>query len=397
MSGTRADWERFRRALEGEALPAMVIDLDALEFNAQLALQKLSGTSPTLRIATKSIRVPGILKRLQGLGAGRFRGLMTYSAKETATLAGEGFDDLLLAYPIGRPIEANLLAHCVAAGTQLWVVVDGPDQVRLLSDAATALGVQIKVCIDVDVSWRPLRGALHFGVRRSPIRSVKDAVGLCEVIERVKGVQLRGLLAYEAQVAGIRETNPTSRQLDPVRRLVKRQSVPHAASLRSEIVAALKARGHALDIVNGGGSGSLGTTPSDRSVTEVTAGSGFFCPHLFDHYDGLPFRPAALFAMAVTRHSDPDHVTAHGGGYVASGPAGKDRLPEVYLPPDIEPLDLEGFGEVQTPFKLLPGAPELRLGDPILCRHAKSGELAERFSEAWLIVGDRIVERIPTY
>lgn len=392
-----AEWERFRRALAGQRLPAMIVDLDALEHNVRVVLGRLERTPVTLRIATKSIRVPAVLDRLAELGRGRFKGLMTYSAYETAALAERGYNDLLLAYPPSRPDEAAVLADLVARGVRVSVVIDSPEHVRLLSDAAARVDVDLPVCIDLDVSWRPLRGSLHLGVRRSPIRDVQAALRLAEIIERVRYVRLVGLMAYEAQVAGIREFNPTSRSLDPMRRLVKAQSIPFAAARRAETVAALEARGHSLSIVNGGGTGSLASTPNDRSVTEVTVGSGFFCPHLFDHLEGLDFRPAALFALAVSRRSDTDHVTCFGGGYVASGPAGVDRHPTVYVPTGLTPLDLEGFGEVQTPFKVQPGCPELRLGDPVVCRHAKSGELAERFTSALLLRGEKVEQEAPTY
>ncbi|MBT9559174.1 MAG: alanine racemase [Myxococcales bacterium] len=391
-----AEWQRFRRALEDEDLPAAVLDLDALEHNARVVLGALR-PGQRLRIASKSIRVPAVLERLHALGRGQFVGLMTWSAFETRALAERGFDDLLLAYPIARPNEAAVLADLAAAGTTVAVVVDSVDQARLLGVAAAAKDTHVRVCLDVDVSLRPIGGRAHFGVRRSPIRDVETAIRVAEAVERQPGLRLVGLMAYEAQVAGIREHNPGSRHLDAIRRLIKRQSVPLAAARRAEIAAALEARGHHMEIVNGGGTGSLGSTPNDSTVTEVTAGSGFFCPHLFDHYEGLPLRPAAFFALAVSRRSDPDHITCFGGGYPASGPAGGDRLPQVHLPPGLEPLDLEGFGEVQTPFRVASDCPPLQLGDPIICRHAKAGELAERFARLLLLRGEVVEDHVATY
>jgi D-serine deaminase-like pyridoxal phosphate-dependent protein len=36
-------------------------------------------------------------------------------------------------------------------------------------------------------------------------------------------------------------------------------------------------------------------------------------------------------------------------------------------------------------------------GDPILFRHAKAGELAERFRTLHLIAGGRVLDEVPTY
>lgn len=391
-------WERWRRVLAGERLPCAVVDLAALERNQDLLVERMGAAPITLRLASKSVRVPAVLRHLLERGGPRFRGLMTFAAAETALLADLGFTDLLLAYPVGRAADAaSVAAVNVRGDTRAIVTVDSPEHVGLLAGAARDLGATVPLCIDLDLSWRPLRGRAHLGVRRSPIRGPAAARDLARRIADTEGVELVAVLAYEAQVAGIREHNPTSRGLDPIRRLIKRRSVPLARQRRRAVLDALRADGHQLEVVNGGGTGSVASTSADPSVTEVTAGSGFLCPHLFDHYAGLPLEPAAFFALSVTRRSDPDHVTCSGGGYVASGGAGPDRLPQAWLPPGLRPLELEGFGEVQTPFRLGRGAPPLALGDPVLCRHAKAGELAERFERVLLVRGEEIVDRVPTY
>ncbi|HND52613.1 MAG TPA: hypothetical protein PLV92_09460 [Pirellulaceae bacterium] len=148
--------------------------------------------------------------------------------------------------------------------------------------------------------------------------------------------------------------------------------------------------------MNGGGTGSVASTSADPSVTEVTAGSGLLCPTLFDRYDGLALAPALFFALAVSRIPERGFVTCAGGGYVASGPPGVSRLPSVYAPAGLETIGMEAFGEVQTPLRCGPGAPALKIGDPVICRPAKSGELAERFRLYHLVRGDRVVESAPT-
>ena len=89
-------------------------------------------------------------------------------------------------------------------------------------------------------------------------------------------------------------------------------------------------------------------------------------------------------------------VTCHGGGLIASGAAGPDRLPIPTFPEGLSLLPLEGAGEVQTPLRG-PGTQLLSLGDPVFFRHAKAGELAEHFNEYLLVRGERIVARAPTY
>jgi len=133
-----------------------------------------------------------------------------------------------------------------------------------------------------------------------------------------------------------------------------------------------------------------------NAVTEIGAGSGLYHPALFDGYRGFGGRPAALFALPVVRKPGPGVVTALGGGYLASGPADSGRLPRPYLPAGLRLDRNEGAGEVQTPL-LGRAARGLRIGDKVWLRHAKAGELCERFAELHLIEGDRIVSAVATY
>ncbi len=387
----RMNYADFKKLLANEALPCAIVDLDAVMANLDVALERLGPPPLTVRVASKSVRLPAVLDRL--LAHPRVQGLMTYSAAETLWLAEYGVDDILLAYPVGRPVEAEQL---VRAGQSSLVraMVDSRAQVDLLSTAAQASGTELRVCIDVDASAQI--AGMHAGVRRSPIRSVEAALKLASHIRSAPGVQLDALMSYEAVVAGMADRTPGSRWLDPLRSLLKAKSRSHVAALRPAVVAALREKGHTLHVVNGGGTGSIRSTSADESCTEVTVGSGFFAPHLFDNYHDLPLTPAAFFALSVCRVSDPGFVTCFGGGYAASGEAGASRLPKPHLPEGLQVVSTEGFGEVQTPLQVPPGT-QLSLGDPVICRHAKAGELMAWFDDVILVEAGRELGRAATY
>jgi D-serine deaminase-like pyridoxal phosphate-dependent protein len=399
-------YPRWRELLADARLPAAIVDLDAVDANLALIGSHLGRT--TLRPATKSLRIPALLSHISAALGDRLSGWMLYSAAEAELLAGHpetaALDDLLIAYPVGTRHDAARLVNLARRGKTLRVVIDAPDHVALLADASAGnTPPSLSVILDIDAAWRPLaplfpgRGGPHLGVRRSPLRTADAALQLARAAERA-GLRVSGLMAYEAQVAGIPDRSPGSRHLDPFRRLIRSASAPDIAARRAAIVRALRETGVALEIVNGGGSGSLLTTPHDPSVTEVTAGSGVLGPHAFDGYRGLPFSPAAFFALPVTRIPDPGHVTCAFGGFIASGAPPGTRAPTVHLPTGLSPLDAEGFGEVQTPLRRDPRvAPSLAVGDPVICRHAKAGELFEHFNEALLVRGDAIVGRASTY
>jgi D-serine deaminase-like pyridoxal phosphate-dependent protein len=388
-------WHRLRKAIAGEPLPCAVVDLDAFSENARTlnAIARTHGKA--LRLATKSIRCPRLLKMLLDSGEGTLRGLMTYTATETAYLASEGHDDLLLAYPTAQPSDAALLADLAAAGKTVAVVADDVEQLAALERAAAAAGTQLRICIEVDVSFRPV-GGVHLGGRRSPLHGVEDVVAFAERVRGHPHLVVDGVMAYEGHIAGVTDRNPFSPLMNAPKRVIKLLSKGEVANTRRDVAAALRAAGHPLRVLNGGGTGSLHWASAESALTEVTAGSGYLDSHLFSYYRDLRLRPAAYFALQVVRRPCQGMVTCHGGGYVASGEAGPDRLPVPALPPGGKLLGFEGAGEVQTPVQL-GSAVTLALGEPYFFRHAKAGELAEHFTEYLLVRGDRVVERAPTY
>src|SRR5690606_29626402 len=88
-------------------------------------------------------------------------------------------------------------------------------------------------------------------------------------------------------------------------------------------------------------------------------------------------------------------LTCNGGGYVASGVAEPLKLPKPYLPGGITLEANEGAGEVQTPIHYT--GSELQSGDPVFFRHAKAGELCERFNTLHLLRNGKIERTVTTY
>jgi D-serine deaminase-like pyridoxal phosphate-dependent protein len=131
-------------------------------------------------------------------------------------------------------------------------------------------------------------------------------------------------------------------------------------------------------------------------VTELTAGSGLVGPTLFDAYRRFSPEPALLFALPVVRRPGPGLAALFSGGYVASGTGTPDRLPRPYLPAGLGLTGAEGAGEVQTPVRG-PAADQLQAGDRVWLRHAKAGELAERFRDYHVLHEDGQLSTVPTY
>ena len=385
-------YEELERIFEGVDAPFAFVDLDAMWSNAAELLGRAKGTP--IRVASKSVRCRDLLEAILAHDAG-FRGLMTFTLTESLWLHEHGFDDLLLAYPTADRAALAELGRLEDEGAPI-VMVDSVEQLDLIEAAAPRPARPIRVCIELDLSWWPLGGRVKIGVKRSPIRTPEQAQALAREIVGRPGLELAALMGYEAHIAGLGDrplkgTVP----LSLVIRFVKRRSAAEIAERRAAVVAAVRAVAP-VPIVNGGGTGSIHTTREEDVVTEITAGSGFYAPTLFDRYSSFSLTPAAMFALPVVRRPSGGVATLLGGGYPASGPAGRDRLPAPHLPRGLRVDALEGAGEVQTPVTGSSAA-SLRVGANVYLRHAKAGELCERFNTLYLVRGGAIAGEVPTY
>jgi D-serine deaminase-like pyridoxal phosphate-dependent protein len=367
--------------------PFAVVDLDAFDANAADLLRRAGGKP--VRLASKSVRCRALAARARRAG---LRGTLAFTLPEALWLAAAGDDNLVVAYPtVDRAALRELAAG--PARERVTVTVDCREHLDLIAAAGATAAAPVRVCLDVDAGWRPLGERLRVGARRSPLHTPAQAAALAREIVARPEVELDGRMMYEAQIAGVGDRPAGNPLLGAAIRVMQRASARELAARRAAVVATVRAVAP-LRFVNGGGTGSVERTAAEPAVTEVAAGSGLLAPALFDDYGAFAPRPAAYFVLPVVRRPSPGVATALGGGYAASGPAGRDRLPRPALPPGLRLDRLEGAGEVQTP---LLGAAGLRVGDRVWMRHAKAGELCERFDALHLVRGAELVETVPTY
>lgn len=370
-------WESATSALRA---PLVAVDLEAFDANADDLVRRAGGLP--VRVASKSVRCRALLTRV--LGRPGFEGVMAYAVDEAAWLVEGGLRDVFVAYPSVDVEALRAVAASEELRREVTVTVDSVEHVRFLREV---LGPAVRgpgVALDVDCSLRV--GRLHLGVRRSPTRTPADALAVVRAATGV-GLEVRGLMFYDAQVAGLPDRGPHVRVL-------KQRSVRALAERRREVVDAVRSE-VALRFVNAGGTGSLHRFGGDPVVTELAAGSGLYGPTLFDGYDDFTPRPAMAFALPVVRRPAPGVVTAFGGGYVASGEPGWSRVPSP-VSRALALLRTEAAGEVQTPLHG-DGADALALGDRVWLRGAKAGELLERFDTVHLVAGGELVGSVPSY
>lgn len=351
---------------------------------------RASGTP--IRLASKSIRIRSLIQRVAELPG--FQGILSYNLNEAIWLVESGTsEDVVVAYPsadreaLHRLICDDHLRRCIT------LMVDSVEQLDLIDSAVPADSrPDLRVCVDIDASLE--LGKLHIGALRSPLRTPEQVRAFVRTLWTRKGFSLVGLMAYEGQIAG---TTDTSLAVAAMKAVSTRELAGRRAEIVSAVQQEIRVAGRPpLEFVNGGGTGSIEATSSEDAITEIGAGSGVIGPALFDGYNHFHPEPAEWFVVPVVRRPAPDTVTVAGGGRVASGPIGKDRLPKVDWPEGLKTAPLEGFGEVQTPLRG-DAARSMRIGDHVWMRPSKAGEQTEYINSVLVVSQGDIVDEWPTY
>jgi D-serine deaminase-like pyridoxal phosphate-dependent protein len=375
-------WKEYLKALNNPSAPVLFLDEANFLKNCQWVTENAG--SKKIRIATKSLRSKTIFKKILSLNP-VYQGLMTYDLREALWLRSEGFSDILMGYPTMDTFSLKELAKNPSGIT---LMVDLVDHLDYLEGIAREASSHFEICVDVDLSM-DLPG-VRFGVYRSKIQNENQLKVFLDKLKSCPHLKLTGLMGYEAQIAGVMDKESF------LMRVLKKISLRQLQDRRKNLVELIHSYGHVLKFVNGGGTGSLSETRTENCVTEITVGSGFYAPVLFDHYQDFTLSPALMFTLPIVRNPLPHIFTCHGGGYIASGELTLIKQPTPYLPLGVKLLKHEGAGEVQTPFEYH-GSEKLKIGDSIIMRHAKAGEVCERFPEIQIIKNGSVSETIKTY
>ena len=389
--GHKYDYTYYKQVFSGRAMPFAYLDLDLLDQNIREIIARADGRQ--VRLASKSLRSVAVLRRIFAADP-IFQGIMCFTVHEAVYLFTHGFNDLLVAYPAWHEDDIGAVAQATRAGASITLMIDSPEHVEHIAAIAERHGVRLPLCLEMDMSM-DLHG-LHFGPWRSPICTPAQARPVIGRIQASQYVWLDGLMGYEGQIAGLGDNFPGRAAKNAVVRRLKRRSIHEVAERRAAIVDQVKTYGLSLRFVNGGGTGSIVTTRAESAVTEITVGSGFYSPALFDNYRDFRYQPAAGYAIEIVRQPRPSIYTCLGGGYIASGSVGPEKLPLPYLPQGARLDPNEGAGEVQTPIHY-DGEIQLKLGDPVFMRHSKAGELCERFTHLLFVADGKIVDEVTTY
>src|SRR5207247_996181 len=207
-------------------------DLDALRVNAADMLRRAGGTP--IRVASKSLRCRALLRAVHEQDPG-FRGTLAFTLPEALWLASHGFRDLVVAYPTTDRAALRELAELTARDpdSRVTVMVDSTAHLDLTDGALGPERRPLRVCLELDCGWWPLGGRVKIGAKRSPVRTPERAAALARAVVSRPGFELVGVMAYEAQIAGVGDRPPGQALRGAAIRFVQRRSARELAARRA--------------------------------------------------------------------------------------------------------------------------------------------------------------------
>lgn len=316
--------------------PALVLDLNAFERNLQRMADTLQARGIRLRAHAKSHKCPEIAKRQVALGA---VGVCCQKVSEAAVFVAAGIQDVLVTNQVVSPAKIARLCQ-LAQHARIGVLVDHPQQVRLLREQAQASQVTLDVYVEVNV-----------GANRCGAAPGEDVVQLARNITAAPALRFAGLHCYHGGAQHLR--SPQARQT----------AIAQASETARQLRDALQAQGMPCERITGAGTGTFLHECDSGVFNEVQAGSYVFMDR--DYSDNEPgpqdvlFEHALFVRTTVMSHPTPERAIVDAGLKASSVDSG---MPVVWQRPDLKYLkasDEHGVLQVST-------SSPLALGDALL-------------------------------
>jgi len=367
----------------GIAQPTLVVDRQRLDANIRTVRQALAPTDLSLRIVTKSLQAPALLRAVMA-GTGTSRLMVFNGVMLDAFVRAEPASDVLL----GRPLPAVQLdeflqrhANDPAPAAHPQWLVDSPLRLHQYLAVARARGASLKINLEIDV-----------GLHRGGLPDVKALAELLDLASTEKRVEVTGLMGYDAQVEGVPFPDAELAR-------VKRRYADARAVLESKL-----GRDASRMTLNTAGSPTYMLHLDDKAANEVALGSGFVKPLDFD-LDTLNHHvPAAFIAEPVLKAMDQaliPTVESFSGVIDLIDPNSRRAFFAYGGYGDAEPVSPEGleFSALYGGRAMLTGSAhvDLKQDDIIFFRPRESEGVFLQFGDLAVYDGGEIVARWPTF
>ena len=293
--------------------PALLLDMDILEYNIRVMGDFFKGKTAKLRPHFKTDKCPRISHMQINAGA---KGITCSKLGEAEVLAASGIKDILLANQIVSPEKIMRVAGLAKSGVHITVLADNVENIRMLSEAANACGADIHVLVELDV-----------GMGRCGVGTAEEVLELALLIQKTERIKFDGLQAYEGHLGHI----PSEAE--------RRAGVNTMIKKVTDVVNLLKDNGIPVKEISGGGTGTYCMTGDNTIWTEIQAGSYLFMDLEYNRL-GLKFGQA-LTVLATVIHKREGFAVTDAGSKTCGTDQGQ---PEIKGHPEISVVLNEEHG-----------------------------------------------------
>jgi D-serine deaminase-like pyridoxal phosphate-dependent protein len=347
--------------------PALIVDLDALERNIARMAERARAAGVALRPHAKTHKSAFIAHRQLAAGAA---GICCAKLGEAEALAAEGVRGLLITSPVVGPFTAARAAALARIDPDLILALDHPDQVDALAEAASRAGVSLSIVVDVDV-----------GLGRTGVASPAEALAVAERVAAADPLTLKGVQGY----GGHWQHRPGADK--------RRAAVEDGMVRLTSAVEALREAGHTVDLITGGGTGTVSADTSLGVLNELQTGSYIFMDLQYRAALGADddgaFEHSLFVQSQVISINHPDWVTIDAGLKALSTEG----------PMPITVGDHWGeygfFGDEQGRVARPTSGPPVLLGDRVGLIPPHCDPTVDRYDVMHFVRGDVLVDVVP--
>ncbi len=236
-------------ALEDVDTPALLLDLDAFEFNIQLMADFAKKFGINHRPHAKTHKSPVVAQKQIAAGA---VGQCCQKVAEAEILVAGGVSDVLVSNQIVGRRKLDRLAG-LARNAKISVCVDDQDNINQINAAAKRFNAKIDVLVEIDI-----------GAGRCGVVPGKAAVELAQIIAKNSNLTFGGLQAYQGRAQHIRGFGE------------RKIAIEKAGKLVQETIHLLSESGLECRLVTGAGTGTFQFEAESGIWNELQAGSYCF-------------------------------------------------------------------------------------------------------------------------
>jgi D-serine deaminase-like pyridoxal phosphate-dependent protein len=239
--------------LEQITTPALIVDLDAMEWNLKSMAVFFRERACKLRPHFKNHKTP--LLAWKQIRAGAI-GMCCATVREAEILVEHGIGSILLANEIAGVEKPDRIAE-LSRHASVMVAVDNESSLRDLARAQRSRGTQIEVLIDIDV-----------GLNRCGTTAGEAALSLARCAAEL-GLGVRGVMGYDGHLQAV---EPGAERDEEVRR---------GSKALVESAALLEGAGIPAAVVSTGGTGTFAVSGEYPGITDIQAGSYLLMDNIY--------------------------------------------------------------------------------------------------------------------